>query len=63
MIEEPEQESLDSDTSARTAMLFGLEMSREEACNILDVPWSQSEAWTRLWDALEQEATKRTLEG
>jgi hypothetical protein len=63
MIEEPEQELLDSDIAARTAMLFGLEMSREDASNTLGVPWSQSDAWDDLWDALEAEAKRKASKG
>ena len=63
MIEEPEQELLDSDIAARTAMLFGLEMSREDACNTLGVPWSQSDAWEDLWDALEADAKRKASKG
>jgi hypothetical protein len=58
-----EQEMLDSDIAARTAMLFGLEVSRQDACGILGVPWNQADAWEDLWDELEVEAKEKALEG
>jgi len=61
--EESEQEILDSDLAARTAMLFGLEVSREHACSILGVPWLQSDAWEAFWDELEADAKEQGLEG
>lgn len=61
--EESEQVILDSDLAVRTAMLFGLEVSREHACSILGVPWLQSDAWEDLWDELEADAKEQSLEG
>jgi hypothetical protein len=63
MMEEPKKELLDLDIAARTAMLFGLEMSREDAYNALGVPLSQSDEWDDLWDALEAEAKRKARKG
>ena len=54
-----EPELLDMDIAARTAMLFGLEMSRDEALTMLSVPLPQLEAWNELWDDIEEEYLER----
>jgi len=61
--DEPEKEILDLDTAARTAMLFGLGMSRHEAHNSLGLTLPQSEAWHELWDDLLEEELGKILAG
>jgi hypothetical protein len=63
MMEEPEQELLDSDLAMRTAMYFGLGISRDEALSRVGVPWSQTESWDELWDDLEQEEIRKNPKG
>lgn len=58
-----EQELLDTDIAARTAMLFGQGMTREDALDILGVPFPQIDAWEDLWDGMEKEARRKSRKG
>ena len=53
---EDNQEPLDLEIAARTAMLFGLGIERSEACNMLGVLSIQYDSWVDLWEALEEES-------
>lgn len=50
------QEALDSDIAARTAMMFGLGMTREDSLDILGVPFLQGDAWDELWAGMQEDA-------
>lgn len=61
--EKPERQILDLDIAARTAMLFGLGMSKADAYNALGVPYLQSDEWEELWDGLRKEELWKILTG
>lgn len=58
-----EQELLDSDLAMRTAMYFGLGVTKEEAFNRVGVPSAQSDSWDELWDDIEKERMWKILSG
>jgi hypothetical protein len=62
-IDHSSAEPLDEDMMMRTAMYFGLGMSRSEASGYLSIPWSQGDRWDDFWDSLEKTELDDILSG